>query len=137
MSVQAIREALVNHIDTLAYSPLPDIVKPKEPYKPVIGQRYLELVFQPNETVSPFVGSNDPHQQQGFLQVTLVAPRLGGADDDWALMDAVINHYRKGTILRNSGETVKIIRQPWVSPPFSDEGWDRTPISIPYFAMTY
>jgi len=136
MSTKAIRQALIDHIDTLAYSPLPDIVKPKQPYKPTVGRSYLELVFQPNETISPFVGNGDPHQQQGFLQVTFVAPRVGD-NDDWGLIDAVINHYRKGTVLRRDGETVKIIRQPWTSPPFPDEGWERTPISIPYFSMTY
>lgn len=136
MSVKAVREALIDHIDTLDYSPMPDIVKPKQPYRPVTGRSYLELVFQPNETVTPFVGDRDPHQQRGFLQVTLVSPRVGGDNADWGLIDAIIRHYRKGTRLTSDGETVKIIRQPWTSPVFTDDAWERVPITIPYFAMT-
>lgn len=136
MSFATIARELINHIDDLALSPAIPIVKPEQPYKPVVGREYLELVFAPNETLTVFVGDDDPQQQQGFLQVTVVYPRNSGTEAPLLIADAVVNHYRKGTVLRGEdGTSVRVIRKPWVSMPFQDEGWFRVPVTVPYLCI--
>lgn len=134
MTIAIIKKALLDHVDTLPLSPGLDVVKPGKPYKPVIGRPYLEVVFAPNETNTPFVGNDDPKQLQGFLQITVVSPRLETpAFDPWEVASAIISHYTKGTVLRGEdGVNVKMIREPWASVPLPDEGWSRVPVSIPY-----
>lgn len=136
MPVDQIRSLLIDHIDSFSFSPMPEIAKPDEGYDPRVGIRYIELVYQPNETFSPFVGNDDPQQQRGFLQVTVVGPRVSTDDVGWQVAAAIIDHYKKGTILRGTGGVnVKVVRKPWAAPPFPDEGWQRIPVTIPYLCI--
>lgn len=134
MSIQEVQKLLVEHAEALQVSPPLPMVKPGQPYKPQVGKSYLEVLFAPGETQTPFIGDGDPKLLQGFLQVTFVGPRVNF--NPWEVVAVVIDHFRKGTILRGEdGVNVKILREPWASTPFDDEGWSRVPVSIPYLCF--
>lgn len=137
MSIALIRKALLGRLATLPVSPaLPVVDAENTPFKPKVGEAYLEAVFIPNETNTVFVGDRDPKQYQGFLQVTVVTPRLKPPVDPFEVAGTIISHYRKGTRLSGGpGVTVRILREPWASQPIPDEGWRRVPVSIPYSSM--
>lgn len=134
--IDQIRSLLLDHVRDFSFSPNVPKSLPDEPYDPRVGETYIEAVFQPNETLTPFVGDDDPKHHQGFLQVTVVGPRSSGSDESWQIVGALIEHFKKGTVLRGEdGINVKMIREPWATPPFPDEGWLRIPITVPYFCM--
>jgi len=138
MGNASISDLLVNHIDTLGLpaSPPVDAVKPETPYKPRVGRAYLDMQFAPNETLTPFVGDEDPKHYQGFLQITVVWPRNQGLNLALSIADAIVAHYGKGTVLRGGdGSVVQVIREPWASIPLPDDAWLRIPVSIPYLSM--
>lgn len=137
MSIADVRKALFDHLETLPVSPALDIVDSAGvPYKPKVGRPYLEVVFAPNETNTDFVGDDDPKRYEGFLQVTVVAPRADANFDPYEVAGTIISHYKKGTRLSGGpGVVVKILREPWASQPIPDEGWRRVPVSIPYRSM--
>lgn len=138
MSSAVISELLVDHIDSLDLSSIApvDVVKPETPYKPKIGQIYLDMQYAPNETLTLFTGADDPKQRQGFLQITVVAPRGQGLNLANRLADAIVAHYKKGTRLNGeAGTTVRVIREPWDSMPLPDNAWLRIPVSIPYISL--
>lgn len=67
----AIQEALFARLATLVLSPVHLIAYPNVNFTKPANNRYLEARFIPNTVTRQFIGSTDPHQRQGFLQVNV------------------------------------------------------------------
>jgi hypothetical protein len=108
------------------------VVLPREAYKPSEGEIYLDVSWLPNETVELFTGNDAAAWYQGILQIAVMTPAETSIVDASVVVDDVIAYWPKGSAIDAGNFRVKIQRQPWPSPSFRDESWDRVPISIEY-----
>jgi hypothetical protein len=137
MSQAAINKALTDRLQAFdLYSPgLPVVAIDQEtPYKPTIGQPYLEGRIFVNDTVTPTV-SRGRAQFVGIYQVTVVCPKAEGTEQATMIADLVVTHFAMGTVLDGDGVRVRLNRHPSQATPFGDGAWLRVPVSIPYQCM--
>lgn len=136
MSQAKINQTLIDHLRTLPFSPeLPlDAVDQETPYKPTIGQAYVEATILVNETGTLSIGSGKK-QFVGIYQITVVSPRSEGTIPATVLADVVVDHFKKDTILDGDGVRVRVNRHPSQATPTSDGSWVRVPVSVPYHCM--
>lgn len=130
-----IEEALVNYAKTFPWSPeIPIVENTEKPYKPTLGQEYLEVrhFVAPTETIAVTRGKK---RYTGILQVTVVYPIKAGTLLAKTLGDAVIDHFEEGTKIDGDGVRIKINRQPDQATPTPDGAWLRVPVSINYQCM--
>ena len=109
-----------------------EVVLPREAYKPVEGTTYLDVSWLPNETQEISVGNDVAAWYQGILQVAVMTPLNTSIVDASVIVDDIMSFWTKGSVIDAGNFRVKIQRQPWPSPSFRDESWDRLPISIEY-----
>lgn len=108
----------------------PGLGKP-EASKP--AATYLVAQLIPNETVSDFIANDSSNRHQGFLQVDVVAPKnMTGIVPPMEVAGAVVSHFKRGTEMASGGVTIRIDRQPYVSPPIEEADRIRVPVSIAY-----
>lgn len=67
----AIQEALFTRMASLVLSPAHPVSWPNLNFTKPANNRYLEARFIPNTVTRQFIGSTDPHQRQGFLQINV------------------------------------------------------------------
>lgn len=123
-----IRLALSARLASLVLTPaLPIIWEGQD--KPAPAGGYLEPQLFRSATTRQFLGSGDPHQRLGFLQVAIMIPP---GDDGAGVMradriaDAIVAHFPCDLRL---GE-VRITQTPHVSGGFPDGAFWRLPISV-------
>lgn len=131
-------EALFNHAATLSVgSPALPIAFPEQPggFDPATDApdgKYLEVRIFPNRPA--WEGVTHGKLDQGLLQVTVVWPKNKGLIEAGEAAGEVMAHFAKDTVLR-SGETgVKVSKEPWASPPLSEDHELRVPVTIPWTA---
>jgi len=137
MSQAAINKVLTDHLRSFdAYSPaLPiDAIDQETPYKPTIGQAYLEGRIFVNDTVTRSI-SRGRAQLVGIYQVTVVYPKAEGLETATMIADLLVTHFAMGTVLDGDGVRVKLNLHPSQATPFGDGAWLRVPVSIPYQCM--
>lgn len=132
-----IQAALINRLRDFAPLPAVDVAYPDENYEPQSGREYIEVQFSISPTQTPYVGNNDPTVYVGFLQLTVVYPRLYGDNNYMFLVDDIIDHFRKGTKMDHGGVRVNVDVQPYASGPFRDDTWNRVPVTISYRCVVY
>ncbi|WP_240233618.1 phage tail terminator-like protein [Devosia lacusdianchii] len=110
----AIKEALFARLATLVLAPVHPVAWPNLSFTPPAGNRYLEPKVVPNTVGRVFIGSNEPHQRLGFLQVNVRdALNQGTRIDDIA--GAVAAHFPADLKLSNAfggGIVVRITSDP-------------------------
>lgn len=129
-------QALKAHVSTLAgYT----FAWPMDPFEP--GQTpYVEVRQLPNANVRRFIGSGDPHERMGILQLTLCWPvaqvgiGLGKVHPDVLVQRAgeIAGHFPTDLPMDNGGVRVRVERAPDVAQPMRDDAWWRVPVSVRY-----
>lgn len=105
-------------LETLDYSPAPEILWPGLNQTPPDSGLWLEASFFPNEPLDRTWQADSCAEQRGFFQV-LVGYRPGdGEVAPSELADAVLSLFPKGTDLNG----VVVIKQPTRGPSFVDDG---------------
>lgn len=114
----SILTACFEHLQTLDYSPQPEILWPGLNKKPPQSDLWLEPGYFPNEPLDDTWENDSCAEQRGFFQV-LVGYRPGtGEVAPSELADALVTLFAKGTDLAG----VVIRKQPTRSPSFVDDG---------------
>lgn len=128
-----IMDALINRLQTLSFTPALSIAYPNVQF-PASGQmpdNYLIASFLPNVTEDYSVGEG-ARLHRGFLQVAVVWKSGAGLVKPLEVSGAIIDHFKKGTLLFHDGVKIKINKQPWIGTP--DQSGDRVhvPVTIQY-----
>lgn len=117
---------------------------PLEPFTPPQGGGkplpYVECRHLPNAPVRRFIGSGDPHERPGILQLTLCWPASeigngsGKAHPDELIQRAgeIAAHFPTDFPMRFEGVTVRVERAPDVAQPYRDDAYWRVPVSVRY-----
>lgn len=114
----SILTACFTRLQTLAYSPAPEILWPGLNQTPPDSGLWLEPGYFPNEPTDRTWQADSCAEQRGFFQV-LVGYRPGSGEvAPSQLADAIVALFAKGTDL--SG--VVVTKQPTRGPSFVDEG---------------
>lgn len=115
------------------------IAWPMDPFEP--GQLpYVEVAHLPNRVNRPFIGSNDPQERPGILQLTLCWPvaqvgtGLGKVHPDVLVQRAgeIAAHWPTDLPLDFGGVRVRVEHAPDVAQPMRDDAYWRVPVSIRY-----
>lgn len=111
--------------------------------KPQAGGRplpYVECRHLPNAVVRRFIGSDDPHERPGILQLTICWPvsdigtGAGQTHPDVLIQRAgeIAAHFATDLRMSFQGVTVCVERAPDVAQPYRDEAYIRVTVSIRY-----
>ncbi|MER8999989.1 DUF4128 domain-containing protein [Mesorhizobium australicum] len=123
--------ALKGRVQGLVLTPALPIAWPNEDFtKPTTG--YLRVTHVPNVNRRLFIGSTEPHQRIGLLQVDVfakknqdasVAAEIAGQVAAWFPTDLRANY---GTMI------VRITKAPDVAQAIADDTHWQTPVSVEY-----
>lgn len=136
MSVEGkIEEALEARLQSLVTVPanLPIAWTGKSFTKPT-GGKYLELLFAPNLANRVFIGSNDPHQRMGVLQINLHWPLGDFERVPRDLAGQVAAHFPTDLVLTSGGVEVRITKVPDVTAALTFATEITIPVIIEYEA---
>lgn len=122
---------LFARVAELALTPALPVSFPDIPFTPP-ASAYLEVRHLPNGNVNLFVGDDAPIQYRGILQITIVYPSGKGIVAPNEVAGKLVDHFKKGTILRSSGVRLRIYEQPSVAAAVQDTERVRVPVSILY-----
>lgn len=117
---------------------------PLEPFTPpASGGKplpYVECRHLPNANVRRFIGSSDPHERMGILQLTLCWPASevgtgsGKVHPDVLIQQAgeIAAHFPTDLPLDFEGIRVRVERAPDVAQPMRDDAFWRVPVTVRY-----
>lgn len=108
-----IMEALFIHAASIPVG-LP-VSYPNLSFDPPNDQKYLKVQFIPNLVNRLFVGSDDPHQDLGLLQISVKWPKNVGEVAPRDVAAKVADHFAADTQLTFEGVTVKVLKRPTLS----------------------
>lgn len=109
--------------------------------KPQAGGRpspYIEVRHLPNTAVRRFIGSNDPHERLGLVQLTLcwpvadvdTAPGKTHPDVLTQMAGLIAAHFPTDLRMVFQEVTVRVEKAADVAQPFRDEAYWRMPVSV-------
>lgn len=130
----AIEQVLSVRLASLALSPVHPIAVPNVNFTKPNDNRYLEAKFVPNATNRILIGSTDPHQRIGFLQVN-VRDGLNKGSRITDIAGLVAAHFPADLKLHHStGITVRITAEAEVNAMMTETAPPgvMVPILIPY-----
>jgi len=122
---------LFTHMAALVLSPVLPVSYPDNPFTPPAGA-YLEVRHLPNSNVNLFVGDDAPVQYRGILQITVVYLSAKGIVAPSEVAGKIVDHFKKGTVLRSGIVAVRIYEKPSVAPSMQDTDRVRIPVTIKY-----
>ncbi len=111
----AIEQVLSVRLASLELSPVHPIAVPNVNFTKPNDNRYLEAKFVPNGANRVFIGSDEPHQRIGFLQIN-VRDKLNTGSRVTDIAGQVAAHFPADLQLHHAlGLTVRITAAPDVS----------------------
>lgn len=94
--------------------------------------KWLRATFLPAPTATLPVGSGSD-QYYGLLQLDVFYGAGAGEYTPGRIASAVINYFKRGTVLTKDGFTVRIHKRPYRGPMIIDgSGWAMIPVTIPF-----
>lgn len=94
--------------------------------------KYLRVAHLPNVTDRLYIGSNDPHQHQGILQIMVCAPLNIGEAGAREAAGLVANHFPTDMRLSSGGVAVRITKRPNIASALITDTEIQIPVSIAY-----
>lgn len=123
---------LNTHLEMLPNSPSIDWENDAD-FKYTEGTVWLKAMNIPTNVEGASLGSSAPNEWRGIFQVDVNHPSGIGVLDPADVVDRIVSHFKRGTILSNSNVRLTVTRcQP--EPAMMDRGWYIVPISIYYYA---
>ena len=117
MSTNILR-ACFDLLDTLSYSPMPEILWPGKQQKPPEEGFWLEAGYFPNEPQDDTWGADSCAEDRGFFQVLVGYRKGAGEIAPSELADAVVALFPKATSL----DGVQVRKRATRGPAFVDQG---------------
>jgi len=128
----AILEALFARVATLDVGGLP-ISWPNLSFAPPDDGKFLRVAMIPNATDRLCIGSDDPHQHQGLLQVSVCWPIDKGEDAPREIAGQVAEHFPAD--LQLGDLPVRVTQAPSVGPLMTETSRVQIPVTISWQAF--
>ena len=126
----AIWLALKARVQALVLSPVLPVAWPNESFtKPAGG--YLRVTHIPNLNRRLFIGSTDPHQRLGLLQVDVFMPRNQNVAVALEVAGKVAAHFPTDLSMVYGDVSVRVQSAPTVAQPIDDDTHLMVPVTIP------
>jgi Bacteriophage related domain of unknown function len=125
-----ITEALLTRLSALTLSPTLPVAYPDVAFTPPSAGMWLEAAILRATTGS--IGISAWEEHAGIFQVTVVAPKGGGAIKSTQVADAVTAWFPRFTRLLNGAVQVDVYDSPNIAAAIDDPPYTRTPVSIRY-----
>lgn len=136
MSRSAIHGALSGHLATYATAAGLSVAWANRTFQPT-RDMYLREALIPARTVQASLGDEGANKESGIYQVDVVSVAGQGFGPASAIVDAIIAHFSRGLRLPASGGIFEVVVEvAWSGPVLIEDGRERVPISIPYYAYT-
>lgn len=130
----SIQTALFARVASLVLNPVHPVAWPNVNFTAPSSKRYLRVSHLPNTTDRLYIGSREPHQHQGILQVMVVAPLNSGEAAPRAIAAAVADHFPADLRLTSGGVKVRITKRPDIASALTTDTELQIPVSIRYEA---
>lgn len=129
-----IEAALFARVRDFVHSPALPISWPNVPFNPPPGP-HLRVTHIPNMNRRLFLGSNDPHQRLGILQIGVFAPFNQGTTAATEIAGEIEDHFPADLVMRSGPVVVRVERAPESAQPIADTAHWLVPVSIRYQAI--
>lgn len=126
-----IRSAFAEHL--LTYPQVPAIAWENVTFNPVAGQPYLKPTLLPGEPQQAEIGTDGINMHPGIYQISIFYPSGGGVYSVNQLRDGLINHFKRGTVLTYSGDSVRVVKS-YPGPMLQEADYIQIPITIQFRA---
>ena len=126
--------ALFARVSSLVLTPAMPIAWPNVTFTPPATQRYLRVQFVPNVANRVMIGSDDPHQHLGLLQVSVYWTKGQGEADVRAKAAAVAAHFPCDLKLNSGSTAVRITKHPDVRDLVVEDAAVQVPVMVSYEA---
>lgn len=103
----AISTALDDHISAYAAANSLDVALENEDFKPAVDTLYLRATQLAGST-EPTGIDNASDDHIGIYQIDVITPSNRGKNDAMVQADLIADHFKRGTLLTNDGQTVRI-----------------------------
>lgn len=124
-----IEAALFARVAALALTPAMVVAWPNKAFTPP-AEGYLRVTHVPNVNRRLTIGSADPHQRLGLLQVSVFLPLNKGSSPATEIAGAIAAHFPADLRMRSGNVTVKVERKPDVSQGTPDGAYWHVPVMI-------
>lgn len=122
--------ALKARVQALVLSPVLPVAWPNEAFsKPNTGG-YLRVTHVPNMNRRLFIGSGDPHQRLGLLQVDVFAKKNQNVAVALEIAGQVAAHFPADLKMTAHGVTARVTRAPDVAQPIDDDTHVQVPVTV-------
>ena len=123
--------ALKARLETLVLSPVLPVAWPNLSFtKPTTG--YLRVTHVPNMNRRLFIGSSDPHQRPGLLQIDVFGKKNENITVAVEVAGKVAAHFSTDIKMTYGGVTVRVTAAPTVSQPMDDDTHVLVPVTVLY-----
>lgn len=121
-------------MEALVLSPTLPIAWPNLSFtKPSTG--YLRVTHVPNMNRRLFIGSADPHQRLGLLQIDVFGKKNENIAVAVEVAGKVAAHFPANLRMTYGGVTVRITAAPIVAQPMDDDTHVLVPVTVAYECM--
>lgn len=139
MSIRIIHDILDTRLATTTN--IPDIIGENETTtrtqnssSAVYKTPYCRTTLIPARTDTVTLGNNGHDRWYGLYQIDLFFPTNDGVDGSNYAADQIINNFPAGTLITDSGITVRMSQTPWREAGFESSQWYIVPVVIAYEA---
>lgn len=129
----SIEAALFARVASLALSPAIPVAWPNVSFTPPTAG-YLRVTHVPNIARRLFLGSTDPHQRLGLLQVDAFTPLNKGASAATEIAGMVAEHFPADLKMTSGTVTVRVTKAPDVAQAIADDAFWFVPVTVSYEA---
>ena len=124
--------ALKGRVQSLVLTPALPIAWPNETYVPSPTQNYLRVTHVPNINRRLFIGSTEPHQRIGLLQVDVFAKKNQDASVAAEIAGQVAAWFPTDLRMTYSSAAVRVTKAPDVAQAIADDTHWLVPTSVEY-----
>lgn len=130
-----IMAALFGRVASFVASPALPIAWPNVVFTPPANQRYLRVQFVPNVANRLFLGSAEPHQLLGLLQLSVYGSKGSGEATTRALAASVAAHFPADLELSTGGTTVRVTKRAEVRDMLVEDAAIQIPLIVSWEAF--
>ncbi|TPN26626.1 hypothetical protein FKO01_25470 [Mesorhizobium sp. B2-3-3] len=124
--------ALKARVTALVLSPALPVAWPNETYVPSPTQNYLRVTHIPNVNRRLFIGSTEPHQRIGLLQVNVFAKKNQDAAVAAEIAGQVAAWFPTDLRLTYGDVSVRVMSAPVIAQAIADDTHWLVPVTVDY-----
>lgn len=100
-------------------------------YTPNADRPYIRATWIPNVTRRLFIGSTDPHQRLGLLQVDMMAKKTWTGKQATQVAAQIAAHFPADLKMTYSGVTCRVTSAPHVVGAIAGDVFLQVPVTVP------